>query len=978
MDAVSPLRFQPTIVVCVAPEAHAVRDELALLLPGIDAHRQAGIAFLMCEGKHQAVTETAQINATEDPGAEQDPRAPVREGPLLGTRFVPDAGDVLESVVLEGPGARTARQEERAEERLLTTLVVEALRGRRPRQGRAHTVVNTSNSTSEHQTDGAHLGVLDDKIIQRIIDDGYTVPNAQAVVWIVASPQSPFLEDVMRDVRRALDSEGIRGKVLLALANIYDSDVETRAYQAEVCRSQPWNLLLDVGDTADRSASHHQRRLADFAYLFEERDEQGLFWNDQDIAFAIAEMIFILMTTEIVGGPAVGRLLQSSLPHLLTSPLERIGGVGTSRLTFPRSHIELYCASRMAARIVSDWVSKTAESAALKDGNKDQMQSQNDAARWVERVQGKTKTETVDTNAVISWLRAHVATRATYTRYPTDLDQRLIFRFFSVRELGELETERNDVGTVLSHQYPRAWQGFIRWRTSVRRYWREYEQKMLEELNALTKNDVLMGAGGVENVRAFFERLDIGLADAKEYLAMTRERREERYANFLSDYDARGRIGSDGARGPWMDLLSERSIETNNPNDAIRPAQPMAQRLDPSQLEVSPNELQQAQETQNQGDVEPEPVSREDQIIRQLEARYRWERTPRQAIAPVAPRHIAPGALLATPPTTLLTVMLLSGWLPLLATPLGIAGLAVGIFALLNFGGRAFMPHPHESPTVQSARTDLINFYRLLFRYRMTVVEDSQRESLVIGLHADVRDSLDRLVHWEEFVAGLENLLDKRASMIEARLFEGSIGRRDILVANRHELRRDRYGLPDLEGDITQRRREHPKLGKEWHASNAEITRRLREAPLEGVSLLRSSPEQIVRPLFVACRSIVTDYLDGPIADISLALKALPANEQSGLLNRLVTRALILYYPEAPSRYTPLIFICVRDQDRLYLKESALTSGATAARIQDQDWLGTIRMTHGGGAPSFWALQGSLPVNLPTSPTWTNLNNRTT
>lgn len=952
MDVVRPLRFQPTIVVCVGPPGRAVRDELALLLPSMDAHRRAGIAFLSFTGKKQPAKKAHDSNSGD---ARDTLGASDTEDLLLGYRYEPGVDDIFESLLNGDANAGASNRAEQGELRLLTTLVVEALRGRSQEQGQAHTRANNTNGENNARN-APPLGVLDDKIIQQIKDDGYAVPNAQVVVWIVASPQSGWLAQVTRDVRKALDSEGVSGKVLLALSNFYYSGIERRAEQEEFCRSQPWEVLLGIGDRTNES---HNGPLADFAYLFEVRDEQGYYWNEQDIAFAIAESVFILTTTAILSTPELDNVLRSSLPHLLTSPIERMGGAGTSRLTFPRAHIEVYCACRMGAAIVSDWAPQVTQSSP--QGLQELVNEQGrESHRWVSRLRGAEGTETENTNTVIKALRRSNPTLRLPAAAP---DNAQIFRFFSDNELEQLEQGQGDLERVLLNQRPLAGQGLRLWRSTIKRYWKYYENAKLAELSARTSNDVLMGAGGVERVRVYFEHLDKDLGIAKEKLANARERRETTYTAFLNDYAERGRT-EHGRLGPWMVTVAPRSIETNDPQIGIRPTQPLNQRIDRTLLTTAP--VADTQQPQNPA-VPPEPVSREDQIIRQLAARYGWY--TRQQSASPSP---LPVAVAGTPPMALLEVAVLSALFPLLATPLGVLALTVLTFLGLFAGGRALLPKHREQDI---ARRDLITFHRKMFQYQTRLAEDGRREYLLIGLHDEVRRGLKRLERWEEFVASLRTTLNDWANGIETLLFEGSIGRRDIFVANQQLLRRDAYGLPLLERDVTRWREERPKPGKEWHAHNGDIVRHLRDEPLEEVSLLKSSEQEIVRPILAFCRTIVRDYLDGPIADIGLALRALPSVDptgldQAGLLNILVRRSLILYQPDTNTRHTPLVFICARDQNRMYLKENALTRDAAQARIQDQDWLGTIRITHGGGEPSFWASAINPPPNLPSAPTW--------
>lgn len=977
MEAVRPLRFQPTLLVYAIPEGRAVRDELALLLPGMDERRRAGIAFLECDGMPQSANlpskpaQPAQPDPADAGGApagatQANTPPPQPEEPLLAARVELDASDVLENMIL-GRNTGAANQTPGLERRPLTTLIVEALRGRHLNQGRSP-AVRADPGNHADQAPGMRPGVLDEKVIQRITEDGYTVPNAQVVVWIVASPQFPRLAAMVRDVRRALRLERVSARVILALPNAYSTDVAAREEQEQTARAQPWEELLGSGapQALQLAVNGHQGTLADFAFLFETRDERGFYWSEQDGAFAIAEMIFTLMTTGIMGAPDVDQLLRNSVPHNRIMPFERMGGTGTSRLTFPRAYIELYSASHLAQRIAENWAARSAE--ITPQVSSELVSQQRKAAKsWVARMRGRQGSETKATPEVVKALARARPAEAQHIKleFGKDLNNQLVLVHFAPERLEELEEKNGNLVEVLRNQRARAESAFRLWRANIKRYWREYEREQNEDLSRRTANDVLMGAGGAEQLYAFFMTLDQELATAKVVMESERKQRESQYRAMLERYNNLSR------EGPWMARVANRNIETNDPNQGISPGPTSAQRLDPSRGLPDGANAQQDQPAPNPNAVPLSLLSPEDQIIEQLAARYRYHQGQWRPLAPaLAPTNVAPIAVLGTPPLVMLLVALLSGAITALATPLGIVLLSAVSFAFLTVSARISLPRP-LAPPADSSRADLIEFQRRLVEYDMDAAEDEQRESLLIGLHAEVRDSLDRLANWSAFVQDLGEQLNQQANDIESRLFNGSIGRRDICVANQRVLHPTRYGLNALDRDLTRRREDHPR--QSWHASEGKVAKFVLDRAFRGVSLVRSSPERIRNILLAACREIVRDYLDGDVASISAALRAMPQNDQAGLLNQLADRALILYHPDTPPSFEPLLFVCARDQDRPYLKESDLTHTATMARILDTDWLGMIRIVHGGGAPDFWGIHsvnGSLPPGFPQRPTW--------
>src|SRR5258708_3416095 len=318
MGNVVPLRFRPTIVICAGEEGRAVGGQLATLLPSLDPFRRPGVALL----------------AVAPAGADGADSPDTADGPI-GRWLDADGLEIAPSSARPGGGA--LEREEPAEGGVpLTTLIVEALRGEDPR--RPHPAGRPP-----------HAGVLDDATLQRIKAAGYLVPKTAVVVWIAAATASPLIATIAESIRAAAHSEQVECWVLLALTTVYSREPEEHRRQEALSAAQPWQRLLV--EQADG------QRLATFAYLFESHAENGAFWEGaNDVAFAAAEAIFVLTATGITTTHQFEETLRRSLPHMVEQPFERMSGVGTSRLRLPRAHAEQYCAYRLGAAILREWV----------------------------------------------------------------------------------------------------------------------------------------------------------------------------------------------------------------------------------------------------------------------------------------------------------------------------------------------------------------------------------------------------------------------------------------------------------------------------------------------------------------------------------------------------------------------------------------------------------------------------------------------
>jgi hypothetical protein len=878
VGSVIPLRFRPTIVVCVGPEGKEIGAQLGVLLPSLDAARLAGVALLAA---HE------------------------HDGALTGRWFMPG----VEAVT--GEEFASAEADEEGPDTPLDLLVVQALRG----QDISQAAVGT---TRRH-------GVLEDTVLWRIKDEGTALPEATVVVWVAAAADTPILEDVCRAIQAATRSEHVDCQVMLALSNTYPHDPDEHRAQAIRCAEQPWKRLL-VREGGEQP-------LATFAYFFETHGEKDTFWERPgDIAFAAAEAIFVLTATGITTTRVFGEMLRRSLPQMVRLPFERMSSVGSSRLTFPRAHAEQFCASRLAAEVMRAWAR---EPTAPKDEDAEQQAAAQALMRTLRRYidNGESFLRGSQPSPRLS---AEGVAEAQGKEQP-DADAGLIFHHFRWAEIERLQSARRDLPEVLELQNAKAARGLTRWQQAVEPRWLAYRAEVEAQVAHDVNELVLRGPVGVTQAHAFVKELNRLLLAEKQSAVRQEDLRKGRRLAFLDDMDER-------ATGEWEYELQ--------PAD---PAEPQASR---------PNSaLDDADSGEHDVPLDPDDERRRTVgILARLSARYRFLK---RRVPPVG--ALVGAGLAAVPPAfflaqTLLPPAWLSGRLvlPLLTLAL------VAFVALSGWGYRYY-----RRRQVDEAASDLRRVYRATLSYRCEEFEQGLRLTLLEGVQWHVGRILGRLADWERFVLEIAAQLEEDADRIEYQLFDGPVGRRDVLIANRQRLRPYGYNLHGFEEHVSQRRTRAPLADYDWHATPAGILTRLREH-LGGVNLIDSTPAAIARPLRAYCLTVVQPYLTGDLVNLGAALDALPEDQSRSLFDTLLERSVILYHPSDRPRPAGA-FIAARDEYRVLIMRKAQATGAVMVRIEDDEWLATLRLLPGGAVPSFWEAGASQPLGLPVpkAPDWT-------
>ncbi len=894
VGTVIPRRFRPAVVLCAGEEGRAIGAQLAVLLSSeMDAARSACVALVSVEAG--------------------------TDGALTGGWL--DADDL--SVLSHLP-----RRASRTSAHPLARAIVEALRGEEPG---AHPGARPT-----------HAGVLDDFAIARIKDEGYAVPRASVVVWIAAAAHYPWIASVAEAVVDALRVERVDGWTMLALANVYPRDPEDHAAQERLCAAQPWDELLLGGS--------QRKPLATFAYLFETHDERDTFWEGtDDVPFAAAEAIFVLTATGIPTTREYDETLRRSLPAMIQSPIERIGSIGTSRLTFPRAQAEQYCADMLGAAILREWAREERQTASPDESE----ERRRVAVEMVSRLRAATRDEAAYMRGgrPSPRLSAEGVAQARGLKR-ADPDGGLVFALFRRDSVEDLVTRRRDIPEVLRLQAERAEAGFAQWQKAIRAPWQgkgsATEREVITEINSL----LLRGPAGVSAARIYAEHVHHLLSVDKERLYHQQEQREAAFARFLRAMDA-------VCDGPWLDDMPPEETEEAAPQDILNA---------PTVLSGVASERDDQDEAAEDAPLRRGTRTRE-QILDALGYRFRWRKRRRPPVAAV----VGAGAM-AVPAG----VFLAQGFLPAnwLATgPLAMLLVTVAIALVAGAAGWGYLAWRESE--LDEAIEDLRRVYRRERSHACERYEFQQRLALLTGVQYAVRRMLERLMMWERFAGDMAVAMEGEAERIERDLFEGATGRRDVLVANRQRLLLHGYTLKDFAEDVRLRRETASASGAagahDWHRSAAAMLPHLREHLRQRAVMLDAEPDTITDPAREFCLGVVRPYLSGDLVSIGAALETLPAENALDLFDTLHDRATILYRPLDPPR-PPVFFVAARDEYRPAIAEREQAARAVMLSIDDVEWLAMLRLLPGGAMPSFWE-RGEPPsprLIVPTVPAWTH------
>lgn len=858
------VQFRPTIVLCVGAEGRAAGKWLASLLPSLDAPLRASVAMLGADDADGAGESLTGVWLNDEDS----------EAPDMGASLSDDS---------EAEGEPPALP--------LSTRIIEALRGCRAAPTLAHSPLK-------------RRGVLDDAVVARIKDAGYGVPRGMVAVWIAAAAGSPLLAGVIAATQTALRSDGVEGWILLALTNTYPLDPVEHQRQEQRCAAQPWGAWLVGGAASPPPVA--------FAYLFETHDERGLFWEGSDqTSFAAAEAIFTLTASGLIVTREYEETLRRSLPRMVSAPQERMSSVATSRLTFPRTQAERYCAFQLGATILREW---TPEREARLPRAEERAQATTARADF-ERIMA----ETASSNALVATLRRSAQRRsrrrARENELPPDRsDARLILRWLAPTTVRPLLTPQLDLPAALESQQQLAEEGFIAWEEALVPAWSRYADEAASEIAARADDLTLEGALGVERAYAYVLAFNEALREEQDAFDSQGARRAARRARALSELET-------VSEGPWLASL------------------PMAGAAAPAE-------------------TEDERVAR---LAMLMGARWRWihARQPR-------PATLIAAAILAASTLALLILLIAPGaWqrVPLLWLALWLAPLLVSSLSALGYAR-------YRRNVEDDAATDLHQHYRAIYRYRIAQREAEWRETVFAMLRARSERILERLSNWERFIAEMATSLAHDAEAEEQRLFEGALGRRDVLVANRRRLKSGEYTLRDFEVDVTKRRQAQPQPETPWHASARELLARLRDALHGHVSLVEAPAEAIAAPVRDYCLGIVRPYLTGDLVNLAEALDALAATDGATLLDALVERATLLYHPADQPR-PATTFVAAREPDLAPLLRGRQLTGLITLGMREREWLAVARLLPGGARPDFLRARGeTTQAPIDVAPEW--------
>jgi hypothetical protein len=528
--------------------------------------------------------------------------------------------------------------------------------------------------------------------------------------------------------------------------------------------------------------------------------------------------------------------------------------------------------------------------------------------------------ETANSNALVAALRRRAQKRSRRRAHENELppdrsDSKLILRWLSPAIVRPLLTPQLDLPAALEGQRQLAEEGFIAWEEALVPAWSRYADEAAQEIASHADDLTLEGALGVERAYAYVAAFNEALRDEQDLLDTQRARRGASRARFLGELET-------ASEGPWLAALPAGGA----------------------------------------GDATEADEQREARIAARLGARWRWIHARKPALA-----TLIAAATLAASTLALLALVIAPaswqrpavGWLALLLAPLLVAGLAAWGYAR------------YRRKVEDDAANDQHQHYRAIYRYRIEKREAEWRETVFAMLRVRSERILERLANWERFIAEMASALAHDADAEEARLFDGALGRRDVLVANRRRLRRDGYALRDFEIDVTKRRQAQPLPETPWHGSNRELLARLRDALHGHVSLVEAPATAIAMPVRDYCLEIVRPYLTGDLVNLTEALETLAASDGASLLEALLERATLLYHPADQPR-AATTFVAAREPDLVTLLRGKQLTGLITLSMREREWLAVTRLLPGGARPDFLrdrAETTQAPIEI--APEWT-------
>lgn len=507
----TPLRFRPTVVVCLGEAGREVGAQLLPLLRSLDPARRAGVAVLAVRDDARGTLAGDWLDAPD--GFEADP-----------------GDDVMPGIGLEA-------------------LVVEAFRGQEP--GRV-------------RDDERRHGVLEDPIIWQIQDDGASVPRPLTVIWIAAAADAPELAAAVAAIRRAAVAEHVECWTLLALTNVYPQDAAAHAEQAARCAAQPWRGLLVGSSDSGNNGGSGMLPPATYAYLFESHGEHGTFWERPgDVAYGTAEAIFVLTATGITTTREYEETLRRSTPGMVREASERIASVGASRLTFPRGPAEQYCASVLGAAVLRAW-----EPPDLDDDSY-AAEREAEALDWLASVTRMTRPDPARWRGGRASPRlSALGVRDALGLARPDTDGGLMFAHLRTEQLERLTAGRPErLPAVIDEQHAVAQRGYTTWQEAIRPRWERFELEVQRDLIAEVNDLALSGASGLSHALGYVRALHAVLDDERARQQAANTRRRATYDRFLDDLAAHGTY----AYAPGARQAAASGQVTDTPTDVSDP-----------------------------------------------------------------------------------------------------------------------------------------------------------------------------------------------------------------------------------------------------------------------------------------------------------------------------------------------------------------------------------------------------------------------
>ncbi|HEU4784222.1 MAG TPA: hypothetical protein VFS83_12855, partial [Ktedonobacterales bacterium] len=589
-----------------------------------------------------------------------------------------------------------------------------------------------------------------------------------------------------------------------------------------------------------------QRANVSFAFLYSLARDYDYMLAQEDVHYIMAEAVFTLAATGISEADSFRRVVADTSATYLTAAEEmqaqaqREGSLGVCMIRYPRASAEIYWIDRLASETLVRWASH-AEAERPGDAESRRQAQQRNASALVERTlqpwfldPTQVPPQTVSVSLpgdgagpqrIVQWpTRAALAALAPDTNAALDLLHQALTNIKRQLDYNAVIREMQKRAAITRRTPPwseSAQQAFSRAQDSYRNLqnaslqaWKNVQQEAHRQIEHMV-DDLWLGANtSWLEAHAFTEAVDKELGDVLVRLSDMRierhdayQARMERYHRMVRNVPDPTETSGSGADGGDFQTFVPRHGDTTHPGTpsngpafgAKASASGAPPATDPSGRGAAPPDAEEA-------------LSR--QLVRRVDLLA--QRLPR------IPTLIAT-VLAAFPASFLLAQANLPTSLSSTPTEMALMGAGVGLF----LGSLGALHKFWQSRTLTRARRDSLKMRNELLQHHYSLRTNQLSVGAVMLTRRDVQDMRALLANWPGRLRDIAQGFNEEAVNEEKALFDGAIGRQDVLVANGEEMRN--FSVVYYAADTQRIRSPHAEWHRDYDAISGQLRQELRQ-----------------------------------------------------------------------------------------------------------------------------------------------------